>query len=400
VPEPRTPKPYRTYRGGRAGNDPEAARFDFGGAGTGTATPRRARTPRGMRRPDMAPPPRLPGRRVAQPGPPRRRRLPIGWRRGILLGLGIVVLGLAVWLYLGYRAFSSEMAKANARVPKSTRAALTPAGGSILTTPQISLIMGSDSRGTNALAGARADSILLFRTDPGKHLLSMLSIPRDLYVPIPGHGRSKINAAFAWGGPPLLIRTVKRFTGLPVNHLVLVDFGGFKDLIDSMGGVTIDNPYKVVSSKPFDGYYWHFKKGVIHLDGRHALAYSRIRETTNPRDSDITRTERQQRVMQALEHQLSSPWNIFHLRSIGREIAKPLSTDLTAPDMLELGWVKFRSGRTLQCHLGGIGQFVGGQDVIMPTPQDRAVVQMFLGTQAPQPPAPGSLLAPGCRITG
>jgi LCP family protein required for cell wall assembly len=400
VPEPRTPKPYRTYRGGRAGNDPEAARFDFSGAGTGTATPRRARTPRGMPRPDMQPPPRLPGRRVAEPGPLRRRRLRIGWKRGILLAFGVVVLGLAVWLYLGYRAFSSEMAKANARVPARTRAALTPDAGSILTTPQISLIMGSDSRGANAISGARADSILLFRTDPDKHLVSMLSIPRDLYVPIPGHGRSKINAAFAWGGPQLLIRTVHRFTGLPVNHLVLVDFGGFRELIDSVGGVTIRNPYKVVSSEPFDGLYWHFKKGVIHLDGRRALAYSRIRKTTNPRDSDITRTERQQRVMQALAHELNSPWNIFHLRSIGKAIARPLSTDLTAKDMLELGWVKFRSGRTLQCHLGGLGQFVDGQDVIVPTPQDRAVIQMFLGTQAPQPPSPGSLLAPGCRITG
>jgi polyisoprenyl-teichoic acid--peptidoglycan teichoic acid transferase len=351
-----------------------------------------------MTRPEMASAPRLPGRRVAQPGPPRRR-FPIGWKRGILLAFGVVVVGLAAWLYIGYRAFSSEMAKANARVPKRARAALSPASGSILTTPQISLIMGSDSRGQSAIAGARADSILLFRTDPGKHLISMLSVPRDLWVTVPGHGSAKINAAFAWGGPSLLIRTVSHFTGLPVNHLVLVDFGGFKELIDSVGGVTVQNPYKLVSSEPFDGYYWHFAKGRIHMDGRHALAYSRIRKTTDPRDSDITRTERQQRVMQALAHQLTSPWNVFHLRAIGQDIARPLSTDLTARDMLELGWVKFRSGRTLQCHLGGTGEFIDGQDAIAPSPQNLSVVQMFLGKQAPQPPTPGSLLAPGCTIT-
>src|ERR671935_1366 len=84
-------------------------------------------------------------------------------------------------------------------------------------------------------ADARADSILLVRTDPGKHLISMLSIPRDLYVPIPGHGTNKINAAFAYGGPPLLIRTVNQLTDLKVNHVVLVDFSGFRDLIDKLG---------------------------------------------------------------------------------------------------------------------------------------------------------------------
>ena len=306
--------------------------------------------------------------------------------------------GSVVWLYLGYRSFSNEMANANARVSKQTRAALTPAGGSVLTTPQISIIMGSDSRSSNAFDDARSDSILLVRSDPGKHLISMLSIPRDLYVPIPGHGESKINAAFAYGGPPLLIRTVNKLTGLRVNHIVLVDFKGFEELIDSLGGVTLYNPTKIVSSQPFDGYIWHFNKGTIHLDGRKALAYSRIRHTTNPADTDITREERQQRVFQALAHQLVQPSTLLHLPSIGRDLARPLTTDLTARDLLELGWVKFRAGRTLQCHLGGTGANIGGQDVLLSSEQNAAVVQMFLGSQAPQPPSPGSLYAPGCTV--
>ncbi|MGN6379199.1 MAG: LCP family protein [Gaiellales bacterium] len=327
-------------------------------------------------------------------GGPRRFR--IGWKRGIALVAGVLVVGLALWLYLGYRAFSQEMQKANARINKRTRAALSPDHGSILTTPQVSMIMGSDSRGGNVLSGARSDSILLVRTDPGKHLVSMLSVPRDLYVNVPGHGRAKINSAFAWGGPPLLIRTVRQYTGLPINHVVVVDFKGFKELIDAVGGVTVNNPYKVVSSAPFDGYYWHFKKGTIHLDGRHALAYARIRKTTNPRDSDITRTERQQRVLQALSHKLVTPSSIFNLPSIGRALAKPLATDLTARDMLELAWVKFRAGRTVKCHLGGVPTSIGGEDVIQPVPQNISVIGMFVGKQAPQPPPPGSLYSPGC----
>jgi polyisoprenyl-teichoic acid--peptidoglycan teichoic acid transferase len=392
-------KSYRTYRGGRAGrDDPEAARFNFGGGGAGTAAPPRPRTPEGMARPGFRGPDALPGRPVATPGgqPPRsflRRR----WKRILAIGIPVCFLLFAFWLYLGYRSFSNEIAHANKRLNKATLAALTPAGN-IMTNPQISLIMGSDSRGSSAISGARSDSILLVRTDPSHHMISMLSIPRDLDVQIPGHGTNKINASFAYGGPPLLIRTVDHFTGLGVNHMVLVDFTGFQDLIDSLGGVTIYNPYKVVSSQPFDGLIWHFAKGNIHLDGRHALAYARIRHTTNPRDSDITRTERQQRVVQALMKQLVTPSSLFNLPSIGRDLAKPLATDLSAPELLAMGWIKFRASRTLECHLGGTPASIGGQDVLQPSEQNAAVVGMFLGKQAPQPAAPGQLFAPGCTV--
>ena len=333
--------------------------------------------------------------RVA-PKPPQRPRR-IGWKRGILLVGAAIMLILGVWVFLGYRAFSNEVAKANARLGQRTRSALTPTG-SVLFNSQNTLVMGSDSRTSNAVAGARADSIIIFRTDPDHHLISMLSIPRDLNVPIPGHGVNKVNAAFAYGGPKLLIRTVNHLTGLKINHVVLVDFTGFRELIDALGGVSLYNPTKVVSSQPFDGHSWRFEKGNITLDGRHALAYSRIRHTTNPRDSDITRTERQQRVMTALGHQLVNPWNIFNLPSIGRAIAKPLATDLTANQFLELGWVKFRASRTLECHLGGTPQVIGGQDVLVSSPQNAAVLGMFLGKQAPQPAAKGELYGPGCSV--
>jgi LCP family protein required for cell wall assembly len=406
APESKPRKPYRTYRGGRAGgiDDADAARFDFTGRSAPAAAPARAPTPEGLPAPDMRPSREpLPGRRVAEPPPPggpagpRRGFFRRRWRRILAIGIPVLFLLFAFWLYLGYRAFSDEVAKANKRIDKRTRAALTPTGN-ILRNPQISLVMGSDSRGQSATAGARADSILLVRTDPSHHLISMLSIPRDLYVPIPGHGTNKINAAFAFGGPPLLIRTVNRLTSLKVNHVVLVDFAGFRKLIDDLGGITIVNPTKIVSSEDFDGHGWQFGKGPIHLDGRRALAYARIRHTTNAADTDISRTERQQRVLQALMHELIKPSSLLHLPSVGRSVVKPLATDLSANELLGMGWIKFRSGRTLECHLGGTPLVLGGQDVLQSSEQNAAVVQMFLGNSAPQPSPKGQLYAPGCTV--
>jgi len=406
APESKPRKPYRTYRGGRAGgiDDADAARFDFTGRSAAAAAPARAPTPEGLPAPDMRPSREpLPGRRVAEPPPPggpagpRRGFFRRRWRRILAIGIPVLFLLFAFWLYLGYRAFSDEVAKANKRIDKRTRAALTPTGN-ILRNPQISLVMGSDSRGQSATAGARADSILLVRTDPSHHLISMLSIPRDLYVPIPGHGTNKINAAFAFGGPPLLIRTVNKLTSLKVNHVVLVDFAGFRKLIDDLGGITIVNPTKIVSSEDFDGHGWQFGKGPIHLDGRRALAYARIRHTTNAADTDISRTERQQRVLQALMHELIKPSSLLHLPSVGRSVVKPLATDLSANELLGMGWIKFRSGRTLECHLGGTPLVLGGQDVLQSSEQNAAVVQMFLGNSAPQPSPKGQLYAPGCTV--
>jgi polyisoprenyl-teichoic acid--peptidoglycan teichoic acid transferase len=394
---PQQTKPYRVYRGGHVRkDDPEAARFSFDRPAGSAVSDGRPSTPAGMRRPGSAGPPAppLPGRKVATV-PPARSRWRLGWKRGILLGVTLVLLLFGGYIYLGYRSFSDDVAKANERVDARTMQALAPAGR-IVTSPQVTLILGSDRRGDETVG--RADSILLMRSDPDKHLISLLSVPRDLRVPIAGHGDQKINAAYALGGPPLLIRTVNRLTGFKINHIMLVDFTGFKELIDSMGGITIWNPKPIDSSETFDGRNWHFPRGNITLDGRRALAYARIRKTTNPQDTDISRTVRQQVVMQAIARELISPSSLFNLRAIGRDVARPLATDMSANELIGWGWVKFRASRTLECHLGGTPQLIDGQDMIISSPQNRAVIQMFLGERAPLPAPKGQIWEPGCRI--
>jgi LCP family protein required for cell wall assembly len=311
----------------------------------------------------------------------------------IVLTLLGILLVLALWVGYGYWQFRGSLSDANARVDARTRAALTP-GGSLLSDPSTTLVLGSDRRPDGG--AGRSDSILLVRVDPGANRIAELSIPRDLRVTIPGHGDDRINTAYTLGGPALAIRTVRALTGIPVNHVVLVDFSGFRDLVDALGGVTIDNPTKIISNS-FDGHPWRFGRGHLHLDGRHALAYARVRENTDdPADNDLTRGLRQQRVLQAIGNGLATPSTLLHLPRVGDAIGKPLTTDLSADDLIELGWRQLRASSTLHCHLGGTITSVGGASELIGGDENRRVILAVLGRSAPLAPAPGDTFAAGC----
>ena len=386
----RPEKPYRVYRGGRV----------RGGV------PLRTKP---------APPPREDGegtryRGPSQPARPRRRW---GWGSRIALALGILLLLLVAWGVASYLSFRSGVKAANDRVSAETRAALDPQDGLLLSHATDVLLLGTDHASSTARAGLRhSDSIMLVRTDPSHHRIAYLTIPRDLRVPIPGHGESKINAAFQIGGPALAVRTVRRFTGLPINHVVVVDFGNFSKLIDDLGGIDVTVPAPILSNR-FDCPYssaarcrrwpgWRFAKGKQHMDGRRALVYSRVRENRlDPSESDLTRGERQQRVLQALESKITGVGTVFKLPWVGGDLLRPLTTDLSSGQFLQLGWVKFRASgsRSLYCRLGGDISSSGGQAVIIPSEDNRNVIAMVLGDSAPQPPAPGSgPFGPGCVV--
>jgi anionic cell wall polymer biosynthesis LytR-Cps2A-Psr (LCP) family protein len=135
-----------------------------------------------------------------------------------------------------------------------------------------------------------------------------------------------------------------------------------------------------------------------HMNGWRALVYSRIRENRlNPKESDVTRGARQQQVLQAIQNKLASVGTLVRLPFIGGDLLKPLATDLTAGQFLQLGWRKFR-GHTLHCRLGGIPTDIGGGAYLQPDEEARATIEMVKGTSAPQPPLPGSLYGSGCLI--
>ena len=174
------------------------------------------------------------------------------------------------------------------------------------------LMVGSDSRAgltaeqratlhTGSVTGQRTDTILLLHVPATGGPAVLVSLPRDSWVPIPGHGRDKLNAAFALGGPRLLVETVESVTGLHVDHYVEIGFAGFAGIVDAVGGV----PVCVAGPIDDEKAGLHVRGGCQVLDGRTALAYVRARYF-DPR-GDLGRVERQQQVLAALTHRLASP---------------------------------------------------------------------------------------------
>jgi LCP family protein required for cell wall assembly len=204
------------------------------------------------------------------------------------------------------------------------------------------LVIGSDARPKGskepgAFAGPnRSDTLMLIRTGAGAS--SRLSIPRDTIVDIPGHGRNKINAAYAFGGVPLTVKTVEQYLGVDVNHVAVVDFTNFPKFIDAMGGVTIKTSCiraDISGGVKNGGQTIRFKAGEHHVDGTTALALSRIRENKcNPAESDLTRVRRQQEILQAIKSRLTSPGTFFRLPWVSWDAPKAIKSDMSGPTLL------------------------------------------------------------------
>jgi LCP family protein required for cell wall assembly len=181
------------------------------------------------------------------------------------------------------------------------------------------LIVGSDSRqgltpqqaaklhtgGAAAVAGKRTDTIILLHLPDNGTKPTMVSILRDSYVPIPGHDRNKINAAFAYGGPKLLVRTVEQDTGLRIEHYAEIGFGGFAGLVDDVGGVK-----QCVDKAVKDSYSGlDLSAGCHTLDGAQALAYVRSRHAFG---SDFARTQHQRQFIGKLANKIASPGTLLN----------------------------------------------------------------------------------------
>ncbi|HET7122347.1 MAG TPA: LCP family protein [Solirubrobacterales bacterium] len=205
--------------------------------------------------------------------------------------------------------------------------------------PQTILILGSDHRANEAEEEAgRSDTTMLVRLDPDKEMISVMSIPRDLKVEIPGYGTEKFNAAYSYGGPKLTLQVVKELTGLQVNHVVNVDFLGFVRAVDAIGCVYVDVDRRYYHSNvgvaPSEQYSEiNIQPGYQQLCGKKALQYVRYRHT----DTDIVRSARQQDFMTDARQRVSLQDLLFDQNHLTEIFTQYTSSDIDAgTPLLEL----------------------------------------------------------------
>lgn len=222
------------------------------------------------------------------------------------------------------------------------------------------LLVGTDARPGEDVS--RTDSIVWVHIDPQANRVSMLSFPRDLWVNIPGYGKNRINTAYLTGetklghgyGPALLKKTVADLVGVPIDHFVMINFEGFKTIIDTIGGIFIDVP-KVIddAAYPTDDYRTiqvHFDTGRQFMDGERALIYARTRHA----DSDFGRNQRQQQVLMAIFNRIREQGLFSQLASIDdytAVLSDYIRTDITRSEMFGL------AGMGAQLHAENIQRF-------------------------------------------
>jgi len=259
------------------------------------------------------------------------------------------------------------------------------------------LLMGLDYRDWSSGRGfPRTDSMMLFSIDPITRQAAMLSIPRDLWVEIPGFGHERINTAYPsgennrlpGGGPELAMRTVESVVGVPVQYYAVIEFSAFEDMIDEIGGIDVTVAERMKISPIGRPSIW-LDAEPTHLDGPQALAYARIRKVSG---DDFGRAERQQQVAFAVLDRVVGfdmvPTLITRAPALWTELKNGIRTNMTLEQMISLGWMavqipKADIGRGVigPPKMVGFHTLPNGQQVIRPVPDQIRILRDQLFTQ-------------------
>jgi LCP family protein required for cell wall assembly len=255
---------------------------------------------------------------------------------------------------------------------------LTPARESVL-------IMGSDARPDELTRGevGRTDTLMLVVGDRAAPRVALLSVPRDLWVDIPGYGQERINAAYEFGGGQTAKQTVSNVIGQPVERYLVIGLQGVRDVVDAVGGVDITVPQAIHDDAyPTDDYGYKtvdIPAGRQHMDGETALEYARTRH----QDSDFARTARQQQVVAAVRNAMLNPVNWPRIPAVLAATSRSIKTDLTPLDAIALGAAIVRSPGEAD-HLvidTSLANVVTGEDgayLLEPKPTLKPAVARFL----------------------
>ena len=301
---------------------------------------------------------------VEEPTGRRRNR----WLLLAVLGtlIAVVLAAVGVVAFYGKSAYDaldnikrepSIMPTANKRPPS-----VAPVPGTEHP-PMNIVLMGSDTRGAER---GRSDVLQLLHISGDRSQVFLMSVPRDSWVDIPGRGKAKVNAAYSWGGPALTIETMEQLLGVPMDHTAIIDFEGFVNVVDPLGGVTVVNR-EASSSGGFT-----FPKGEITLTGESALVF--VRERKNLSDGDFGRATRQRDVIQAVVSKLVSAGTLTDPVKFRNSVIK-LGTNFTVDEgltndvIVDLGWQmrSFRPSdiRSFQLPTAGFDTSSDGQSIVL-----------------------------------
>ena len=254
--------------------------------------------------------------------------------------------------------------------------------------PQTIMLIGSDKRAKGARdyadGGARSDTLILVRLDPAKKRTALLSLPRDLKVRIPGRGVDKLNAAYAYGGARLTLKTVKQLTGLTINHVVNVDFGGFREAVNSIGCVYVDIDRHYFNDNTGADQYAtiNVDAGYQQLCGQDALDYVRYRHE----DTDLVRSARQQDFIRQAKEQVGVGKIISNRRRLTKIFGKYTTSDISSTrSVLRLLTLVAASAQHPISEIHFKGK-VGPSYVTASGAQMRKMITQFLGTRESKGP--------------
>ncbi|WP_036129100.1 MULTISPECIES: LCP family protein [Lysinibacillus] len=242
------------------------------------------------------------------------------WIVGSLLAIFLIFIGAA------YFTIQKTMNKINTPLIQTTDAAQLEEKTVIKKEPFSVLMLGVDERKDDS---GRSDTMIVITVNPEKQTMKMLSIPRDTRTEIIGHDTvDKINHAYAFGGVPMAVDTVENFLNIPIDYYVFINMEGFLQIIDTLGGVTINNDMDLT----FDEY--HFPEGEITLDGNEALIFSRIRYE-DPR-GDFGRQIRQRQIIEAVMKKASTPSTLLKATDMLNVLGDNVRMNFSVKDLIQL----------------------------------------------------------------
>ncbi|MBA2877234.1 LCP family protein required for cell wall assembly [Anoxybacillus kamchatkensis] len=279
--------------------------------------------------------------------------------------------------YIGYQTYQAASHSYSKLKNEKEKSIFQQVAVHIPNHPISILIMGIENYSTEGERG-RSDSLIVATFNPKDQSMKMLSIPRDTKTYIPELERKdKINHAYAFGGKEATIKTVEHLLNIPIDYYVTVNFEGFVNIIDKLGGVEVEVPFDFYDINS-EWKKFYFKKGKMELDGEEALVYARMRKK-DPR-GDFGRNERQQQIVRAVIDKLSSPSIIFKIDDIMEEIGKNVETNMSISEAIafKTKYSNFNSSKIETLKFEGEDEYIDGVYYFVPSEESLQKIQSTL----------------------